>query len=55
MKVGNSAVQFKILFPRSLVLNIPPVGLNLPIWGMQYFDLSDNRESMKFSIMKCVF
>ena len=54
MKVGNGAVQLNILFPKYLVLNIPPVGLDLPIWGTRYFDLSDNKENFKFSIMKYV-
>ena len=50
--MGNSAVQFNLLFPKTLVLHIPLVGLDLPTWGDWYFELSDNRESMKFSIMK---
>ena len=55
MKMGSSAVQLKILFPKSLVLNILPISLDLQYGVVQYNDLSDNREFIEFSIIDCVF
>ena len=50
MKMGGSAVQLKILFPKSLVLNILPIGLDLRYGVVRYYDLSDNRE-----LINCVY
>ena len=49
MKMGGSTMQLKIIFPKSLVLSILLISLDLRYGVVRYYYLSDNREFIEFS------
>ena len=56
MRVGNRAVQIKNIISQIAGTEYTPwLALTCQYGVMQYFDLSDKREFMEMSIMKCVF
>ena len=55
MKMGGSVSAIENIISQAPGTEYTPNWLWFAIWGSRYYDLSDNREFIEFSIINCVF